>query len=879
VVLLPSGAILLATGALQLPTGTFSMPTGTVGLQPAGQLLAEFSVSDLSTAAPVAYQFPFTTSQFTNFYHLIHSFQDEIWDHTLTSPPDLSAAVSSSTVLSSQVLFSSTLPIPDAEARAYESLAALALGTASAQNPPQVDVTRLFTAGKSSALPNVLQGWLLTSPEPLDWTRTAIMLSVAGRITTDAVAPGAVKITETELGDAAPGDAESVTVLARETIDLSGYGVQYRQMPSVLQDDQSNQSLWNQGSGITAGQIVGDQTWSDYRVSTVCHASVAGGIGIQFRYVDAQNYYAFTYDFVSGAQQVVKVLAGVTSVLASATGDPAPGIPNAPAVLLTVSVQGSKITAYRAGKNVLATSDTANSFLSGGVGALAAGNSSALFDSLEVHQLPNELSATSLGPLSTEIETGWTTVGDGTGLVVNAVGSSSTDFILHARVRRVTPGTTGILFRYQSPSAHYRFLFMDTGQRLDRVQGSAYTTIWSSPTAAPVPLPLNQLCEIAISAIGTAIRVFQDGVPVCEVVDPTFASGSVGLCAAPGIYLEAPQLLVYPASLAFSNWTLQDQFQQLSSAWSFADAGDINGPSNWQVAGGRLTQSSAIGDSTGDPARRGTIALLSGSTSTNVRVVARMLDQTGAIGVVFGYQDANNFYRFAMDPGAAYRRLESSVNGTMTVLASDSVTLGAGHDCLLVLDLIDDYVTGWMDGTMVFQCKVPAMTGLLGLYCSGSTGASFANFRVGAPAWCPYYKFGRELPISAGNRVKITSAKNVPAPNSRTSIRVAADLDDPTYDRLPPNGAHLQVVAPDQTVIDGKEGVPTAQFTAASFQALRKADATGVFLAPSAIPAGSTVRLSFQYQRGGTVAYTEAGDSADEIVFIDLPTDASGQSS
>src|SRR5258708_1226882 len=304
-----------------------TLPTGTVGLrQPTGQtVFRDFGVSDVSAAAPVAYKFPFTTSKFANFYHQIHSFQDEIWKQDLAQPLDLSAASSSST--GGALLAATTAqPIEDEEIRAYDRLAIQALGPASAQDPPQVEVTRLEHGG-------AILGWLLRSPAPVDSTRTDITLLAANRISADAQPPGEVKISEAELGD-----TESVTVLVREAIDLSGYGIQYRLMPSALADELDNQGLWK-GDGT----IVGDETWSDYRAGVVCSSAQPGGIGLQFRYIDDKNYYAFTYDCVSGLQQIVKTVDGTATVLQSAPGDPTPGIPTPPPVRLAVSGLGSRI--------------------------------------------------------------------------------------------------------------------------------------------------------------------------------------------------------------------------------------------------------------------------------------------------------------------------------------------------------------------------------------------------------------------------------------------------------------------------------------------------------------------------------------------------------
>ena len=114
------------------------------------------------------------------------------------------------------------------------------------------------------------------------------------------------------------------------------------------------------------------------------------------------------------------------------------------------------------------------------------------------------------------------------------------------------------------------------------------------------------------------------------------------------------------------------------------------------------------------------------------------------------------------------------------------------------------------------------------------------------------------------------------APNLRTTVRLAAELDDTPINRLPPAGVHLRVVAPDRTVQHDREFIPKLEYTGVPFHALRKADGTGIFLAPLASMApGKTVNLSFLYHRdNGTVAFTEVGESGDEVVSIDLPTDS-----
>jgi YVTN family beta-propeller protein len=859
-----SQILISQNGAAVFTVANAASLTGTAGLRPpaaqaVSAVFTDFGVSDLGAGAPVAYRFHFTTSKFTNFYHQIHSFQDRLWTADLTAPLDLAAAVSS--------LPSGGLPsappaqaVTDVEIRAHDALALQVLGAASAQDPPQFEVTRVAHAG-------AILGWLVRSPEPLDYTRVQIALAAAPRAMARGTTPAAVKITEAELGD-----GESVTLLARETVDLTGYSVEYRQMPSALADELGSQII-RQGDGSS---IASNETWTDYRASVICHSKAAGGIGIQFRYVDDQNFYTFTYDFTTGMHSIVRMKNGVSTQLASVLGDPAPGIPDAPAVWLTVSVLGSQLTCYRAGKKVLQISDS--TFPLGGAGVFSGGNSGAQFDSFEVHRLPNETYALLQAHFSTTAISGWLAATDGSGLQLSVInGSAWTNAILRVRIKQSAAGVIGLLLRYQNVNNHYRLLFTNSERRLERVVGGVVTILWRSALTTA----MNRSNEIAVSLLDTTLSVFQNSILACEVVDTSFTSGSIGLCKGPGADFVVSQLVSYPPEFTFSGWTVQDEFQTLDAdRWTMLDEGDQNGPSNWQVVNGRLTQTSAIVDSGPDPIRqRGTLALFKGTTPVESRLVTGLrTEQAGAIGVVFGYQDANNFYRLSMNAtavsNARYRRLVSYVNGTKTVLWADAVAFDTGRAYVLTLDVIDGYATAWLDGEKLFQCKLPgAVVGSFALYCCGNTGASFANFRVGAATWNPYYKFDHQLPLSAGNRVKIASAVAA-APNRRTSVRLAAELDDTAINRLPPAGAHVRVIAPGQTVQHSREFIPDAEFADVPFQALRKADGTGIFVtaAPSMTP-DQTARLSFQYHRNnGVVAFTEVGESADELVFIDLPT-------
>jgi len=94
---------------------------GTIGLYCWNNDKAVFSdirLDDLHKSTPVAYKFKFVTSNFANFYHHLHSFQDETWLYRPTDSVDISGLIKNA--LDSKT--SSTTNALDAEFRAYNLL-------------------------------------------------------------------------------------------------------------------------------------------------------------------------------------------------------------------------------------------------------------------------------------------------------------------------------------------------------------------------------------------------------------------------------------------------------------------------------------------------------------------------------------------------------------------------------------------------------------------------------------------------------------------------------------------------------------------------------------------------------------------------------------
>jgi pectate lyase len=188
-----------------------------------------------------------------------------------------------------------------------------------------------------------------------------------------------------------------------------------------------------------------------------------------------------------------------------------------------------------------------------------------------------------------------------------------------------------------------------------------------------------------------------------------------------------------------------DDFSGGFAGWTVVDEGNYSAPSNWSVVSGELRQTSNInGEGGSSYAKPGTYAVRGEAGWTNYTVAARLktTNDNDAIGVMFGYQNASNYYRFSMDHEQSYRWLVKVVNGTWTLLASDAVAyaLEQWHD--VEATLAGGVVTVKVNGQPVFSVNDTSHTaGKIALYSWANAGARFDDVVVtgvgGAPP-CTY---------------------------------------------------------------------------------------------------------------------------------------------
>jgi len=189
----------------------------------------EIRVDDLRELPSTAFTFDFVTSQFVNFYHHLHSYNDRV-NSAVPGTPLSSADLSQQSGVSIAVDGAASEglgDVSDLERRGFETLEAKALADSALTPPERLEVLRVSAPGAPLAL-------LVRSPEPLLWSRTALSVSRASSAISSEL-PGALKISDLKFGSTPA--TESVTVLVRESSSLARHTLEWRPLATAADPD------------------------------------------------------------------------------------------------------------------------------------------------------------------------------------------------------------------------------------------------------------------------------------------------------------------------------------------------------------------------------------------------------------------------------------------------------------------------------------------------------------------------------------------------------------------------------------------------------------------------------------------------------------------
>lgn len=880
-----------------------SIDHGRIGLycwRNPGASFNDLRVDDFRKEAPVAYRFKLTTSLFANFFHQLHSYQDETWMANLgdqVSDPDIERIV--------QAAVSPSSTPAESEARAYEDLASLVLNTEARKNAEVVETTRVERGGKTLAL-------LIRGPEPFDWKRATLdAIRHTGRRLPVPTVPGDVKLTGVTFGTTEANE-ETISLLLRQPADPTGQMLQYLRPPGPLaqpadetillldefaaSDDggdplqhytiidegsQNAPSDWRRGTGavIQASSIgggagpafpgtqavAGDATWTDYRVIVRLCSDTDQIIGVLFRYADADNYYRLSLNAQNNVWHLIKKANGSVTLLGSGAGSYSVG----ESFTLTVDAVGARLVGYLNGRRLFGVSDLDQS--AGSVGLYCWTNPGARFEHVEVRRPPQEAFALFRDRFvagdtrgwafaSADGPAAWSLVGNELRLISSAGAPEQgtqavadgvvwSDGCVSARLRSVDfVGVLGVMFRYTTSSEFYRFsMDFQTGIRQLTKQTTAggSAVLWSE-TAFNVPAVTY---EIAITVIGGSLRGYLNDVPLFVVDDAQapIGPGQAGLYAWRTGDARFSDVRVYGTDQLASKWLLDEPFDvAVPDRWSFVAEGDQGGPPAWAVGNRDLNQTSGVFGGS-EPDMPGAYAEAGDTAWTDYRTTVRLRSEVdGTLGVMFRLQDQKNYYRFSMDfatqPGGM-GRLIKKVAGVVTLLWQHQGVYVQGSEYVLTLDCDGDRLTGYVNGEFVFGVNDGDLaSGRVALYVWRNTGAHFSEIQVSEPTWATYYRFGREVRLPAGTRICVHSGNAADAPAARPEDagvvqRYAASLEDRGQPRFPSNGVELRVVKVDGTAGHQRRFLPDPAYESLpDARVIRSRDGTGFFVLSAAAP-------------------------------------------
>lgn len=180
----------------------------------------------------------------------------------------------------------------------------------------------------------------------------------------------------------------------------------------------------------------------------------------------------------------------------------------------------------------------------------------------------------------------------------------------------------------------------------------------------------------------------------------------------------------------------------LPGKWTIVDEGTKEGPSSWTLQEQTVIQWSNIYSDLGpasDPEKPGTYAITGDDQwrDYQVRVDIRSRDND-AIGLMFRFQDGDNYYRFSMDKQRGYRRLIKKVKGAVVVLAEDAVPYVQDQWYQLKITAQRDRLEVLLDEQTVFDVQDDSLKqGKIALYCWGNAGSEFKNLAITPVASVP----------------------------------------------------------------------------------------------------------------------------------------------
>lgn len=592
----------------------------------AGALFTDLRVDDLRAAAPVVYRFAFATSRFADFRHHLLSFRDETWQATLpnvsTIGPAVASGINSQAVplppvtesearafsnLAQAALGNAALqPVDEVEVTRVAAAGqdrALLVRTAEPLDWSriQLEVSRAAEEPIRPTVPSdvrIAHVGFAGVGAPNDESVTLLHLnttSLAGyRIERRTIRSGASpdlpdgqSIFEADLtADAGEGPIELARLWRPRLVDLSeltavpvatgsqpswaASGGRLTQTAFVGRVIQPNRPPYPLRAMIIGGEV----QWTDYRFNLEISAVQAGGVGVLVRYVNADNHYRVELDGLRNRTTLVRRQGGVETALWAGSGSYTVGQSHR----LAVEVDGSYISTTLDGVKLFELYDT--ELQHGRVGFLTLGGPKALFRNAQVDAVRRRLAEwiiKDFGPVTAR--SNWRlaegaisqdvdllpvapSVPDDAGTVLLADHPEYSDARIECDLTVSAGGGSGVVFRWRSPSDHYRIIIdlLSNEIRFVCVAGGVPTILHRNGHASPA-------ASLTVEAIGTRFRVWLDENLVCDLHDSIHTAGLWGPLSVCGTTASWHRFSVAHAEPSWEPWfTFLDEPTRASGA-------------------------------------------------------------------------------------------------------------------------------------------------------------------------------------------------------------------------------------------------------------------------------------------------------------------------
>jgi hypothetical protein len=258
-------------------------------------------------------------------------------------------------------------------------------------------------------------------------------------------------------------------------------------------------------------------------------------------------------------------------------------------------------------------------------------------------------------------------------------------------------------------------------------------------------------------------------------IEPGEYSGGDVLTATPVELLQPDRRYQASLVLGSSPFLRRSRFEIGDlAAMTQVDSGTLEQPGRWEVVDGILIQRSEINSppDAGLITGRGSALVFGDANWRNYQVSATLASEDGRLGLLAGYQDANNFYLAAMDAAATEVELIRVLGGVWQSLAvrqPANPTPGPAHSFIFV------YTGEWLQVILdeealepVFESIFPR--GRAGVFTSGAAGASFVELLVSG---VPLHGFAFTTSRYANFQAQIASF-----PGAAAHLQVAGSLAD-----------------------------------------------------------------------------------------------------